>query len=41
MIGLNKQLLDPIHIEWIANKRMNAVGLKVPYSVPKPIPYMD
>ena len=27
MIGLNKQLLDQ-YIEWIANKRMNAVGLK-------------
>ena len=30
---LNKQLLDE-YIEWIANKRMIAVGLKSPYSVP-------
>ena len=40
MIGLNKQLLDQ-YIEWIANKRMNAVGLKSPYSVPQanPLPW--
>jgi len=40
MIGLNKQLLDD-YIEWIANKRMTAVGLKSPYSVPQanPLPW--
>ena len=40
MIGLNKQLLDE-YIEWIANKRMIAVGLKSPYSVPQanPLPW--
>jgi len=40
MIGLNKTLLDQ-YIEWIANKRMNAVGLKSPYSVPQanPLPW--
>ena len=40
MIGLNKQLLDQ-YIEWIANKRMNAVGLKSPYTVPQanPLPW--
>jgi ribonucleoside-diphosphate reductase beta chain len=40
MIGLNKQLLDD-YIEWIANKRMQAVGLKSPYSVPQanPLPW--
>ena len=37
MIGLNKALLDQ-YIEWIANKRMNAVGLKSPYSVPQANP---
>jgi len=40
MIGLNKQLLDG-YIEWIANKRMQAVGLKSPYVVPQanPLPW--
>ena len=40
MIGLNKQLLED-YIEWIANKRMIAVGLKSPYSVPaaNPLPW--
>ncbi len=30
MIGLNEQLLND-YIEWIANKRMTAVGLSTPY----------
>ena len=38
MIGLNKQLLDQ-YIEWIANKRMNAVGLKSPIVCPFPLPW--
>jgi ribonucleoside-diphosphate reductase beta chain len=40
MIGLNKQLLDG-YIEWIAHKRMIAVGLKSPYTVPQanPLPW--
>src|SRR6056300_191933 len=40
MIGLNKQLLDG-YIEWIANKRMQAVGLKSSYTVPQanPLPW--
>ena len=40
MIGLNKQLLDG-YIEWIANKRMIAVGLPSPYKVPQanPLPW--
>jgi ribonucleoside-diphosphate reductase beta chain len=40
MIGLNKQLLDG-YIEWIAHKRMLAVGLKSPYTVPQanPLPW--
>lgn len=40
MIGLNTQLLSD-YIEWIANKRMQAVGVKSPYSVPQanPLPW--
>ena len=40
MIGLNKELLDG-YIEWIANKRMIAVGVKSPYTVPRanPLPW--
>src|SRR5210317_1467631 len=40
MIGLNEQLLSEF-VEWIANKRMTAVGLKSPYSVPQasPLPW--
>ena len=40
MIGLNKQLLDQ-YIEWICCKRMQAVGLKCPYTVPQanPLPW--
>jgi ribonucleoside-diphosphate reductase beta chain len=30
MIGLNEQLLSD-YIEWIANKRMTAIGLHSPY----------
>jgi len=33
MIGLNTQLLSD-YIEWIAHKRMTAIGVKCPYSVP-------
>jgi len=40
MIGLNEKLLSDF-VEWIANKRMTAVGLKSPYSVPQasPLPW--
>ena len=40
MIGLNKELLDG-YIEWIANKRMTAVGVKSPYSFQElyPLPW--
>ena len=40
MIGLNTQLLND-YIEWIAAKRMTAVGLKAPYSVSQanPLPW--
>jgi len=40
MIGLNKELLDN-YIEWIANKRMIAVNMKSPYTVPRanPLPW--
>jgi ribonucleoside-diphosphate reductase beta chain len=39
MIGLNTQLLNE-YIEWIANKRMNMVGLKSPYSIKtNPLPW--
>lgn len=40
MIGLNVQLLAD-YIEWIANKRMTAVGLPSPYKVPQanPLPW--
>ena len=40
MIGLNTKLLHD-YIEWIANKRMIAVGLPSPYKVPaaNPLPW--
>ena len=40
MIGLNTELLNN-YIEWIACKRMTALGLKCPYSVPQanPLPW--
>jgi ribonucleoside-diphosphate reductase beta chain len=40
MIGLNAQLLSD-YIEWIANKRIVAVGMKSPYKVPRanPLPW--
>ena len=40
MIGLNTQLLSD-YIEWIASKRMAAVGLKCPYSISQanPLPW--
>lgn len=40
MIGLNTQLLTD-YIEWIANKRMIAVGVESPYKVPQanPLPW--
>ena len=40
MIGLNEQLLGDF-VEWIANKRMTAVGLPSPYKVPQasPLPW--
>ena len=40
MIGLNTQLLSD-YIEWIASKRMTAVGLKSPYTVSQanPLPW--
>jgi len=37
MIGLNSQLLCD-YIEWIACKRMQALGLKCPYTVPQACP---
>jgi len=40
MIGLNAQLLSQ-YIEWIANKRMIAIGIKSPFTVPaaSPLPW--
>jgi len=40
MIGLNSQLLKD-YIEWIGNKRITAIGLSSPYSVPRanPLPW--
>ena len=40
MIGLNAQLLHD-YIEWIANKRMTAIGAKSPFKVPRanPLPW--
>jgi ribonucleoside-diphosphate reductase beta chain len=40
MIGLNAQLLKD-YVEWIANKRMIAAGIKSPYKVPQanPLPW--
>ena len=40
MIGLNAQLLKD-YVEWIANKRMSAAGIKSPYRVPQanPLPW--
>jgi ribonucleoside-diphosphate reductase beta chain len=40
MIGLNAKLLED-YIEWIANKRMTAINVKSPYTVPRanPLPW--
>ena len=40
MIGLNAKLLTD-YIEWIANKRIIAIGMKSPYNVPRanPLPW--
>ena len=40
MIGLNAQLLEE-YIEWIAHKRITAIGFKSPYKVPRanPLPW--
>jgi len=40
MIGLNAKLLED-YIEWIANKRMTAIGVTSPYKVPRanPLPW--
>jgi len=40
MIGLNAKLLED-YIEWIANKRMTAIGVESPYKVPRanPLPW--
>lgn len=42
MIGLNAKLLYD-YIEWIANKRMKAIGVSSPYSVPQanPLPWTE
>lgn len=42
MIGLTQELLAQ-YIEWIAHKRMNAVGIKCPYTVPQanPLPWTE
>ena len=42
MIGLNEQILCD-YIEWIGCKRMRAIGLPCPYSVPKlnPLPWTE
>ena len=42
MIGLNSKLLYN-YIEWIANKRMKAIGVPSPYSVPQanPLPWTE
>jgi ribonucleoside-diphosphate reductase beta chain len=40
MIGLNTKLLGD-YVEWIANKRMTALGMKSVFSVPRanPLPW--
>ena len=40
MIGLNAQLLSD-YVEWIAHKRMTAIGIASPYKVPRanPLPW--
>jgi len=42
MIGLNARLLYD-YIEWIANKRMKAINVASPYSVPQanPLPWTE
>ena len=42
MIGLNAKLLYD-YIEWVANKRMKAIGVPSPYSVPQanPLPWTE
>ena len=43
MIGLSENLLSN-YVEWIANRRMKAIGLKALYDVPaknNPLPWTD
>ena len=42
MIGLNDKLLHQ-YVEWIANRRMRAIGLPCPYTVPQanPLPWTE
>lgn len=42
VIGLNADIMKQ-YVRWIASKRMGAVGIKCPYTVPKtnPIPWSE
>ena len=43
MIGLSEKLLSN-YVEWVANRRMKAIGLKPEYDVParnNPLPWTD
>ena len=43
MIGLNDKLLS-MYVEWVANRRMKAIGLKPIYDIPakaNPLPWVD
>ena len=43
MIGLNDKLLHQ-YVEWVANRRMRAIGLKPVYSIParnNPLPWTE
>jgi ribonucleoside-diphosphate reductase beta chain len=43
MIGLNERLLSQ-YVEWIANRRMKAIGLEPLYSIPaktNPLPWTE
>ena len=42
MIGLNQKILND-YIEWVGNKRMRAINIDSPYSVPKinPLPWTE
>ena len=42
MIGLNESILKD-YVEWVGSKRMRAVGLTSPYSVPQanPLPWTE